>query len=156
MRCWQRSGLDNNVPGCEGLAVEHVDYCYDPQSVMNENIATIPAKSLTAAPSKRPTAAPSKRPTAAPSKNPTLVPTQTNGDEVWNAFMNMVNAYANAKKNRLGEDSPEPTPEPTSASDSNENASPQPTTEFHAAWKGGIERWKKSIQTDVANIPTGA
>lgn len=148
LRCWQRSGLDNNVPGCEGQAVEHVDYCYDPQMVMNENIATIPARSLTAAPSKRPTTAPLKMPAPAP--------TEANGDEVWNAFMDMVNTYANAKKNRLGEDSLEPSPQPTSASGPDENASSQPTTAFHAAWKGGIERWKKSVQEDVANIPTGA
>ena len=144
MRCWQRSGLDNNVPGCAGRAVEHVDYCYDPQMVMNENIATILASSLNAAPSKRPT-----------TQVPTQVPTEINRDEVWNAFMGMVNAYANAKKNRLGEDSPEPSPEPTSSSGLDANASSQPTTAFHAAWKGGMERWKKSIQEDVANIPTG-
>ena len=142
LRCWQRSGLVNNVPGCEGQAVEHVDYCYDPGSVMSENIVTIPAGLLTTAPSKRPT-------TQAPIQTPTQVPTETNEDEFWNAFMGMVSTYANANKNRLGEDSPEPSPEPTSAFDPDDNSSSQPTSEFHAAWKGGMERWKKSIQKDA-------
>ena len=150
LRCWQRSGLDNNVPGCEGQAVEHVDYCYDPGSVVSENIATIPAGLLTTAPSKRPT-------TQALAQTPTQVSTETNGVEVWDAFMDMVGTYANAKKNRPGEDSLEPNPEPTSASDPDDKSSSQPTTAFHAVWKGGMERYKKSIQKDAPqNIPTGA
>jgi hypothetical protein len=138
--CWQRSGLDNNVPGCQGSAIENVDYCYDPYSAMSENIATIPASSLAAAPSNIPT-------TQHPTQEPTQAPTQTNEDKIWNAFMDMVSKYANAKKDWLEEDyrSPEPSPEPTTA--------------FHAAWMEGMERWKKSgrtgrtVQNDVANIP---
>ena len=146
--CWQRSGLDNDVPGCGGSAVEHVDYCYDPHLVTKEVIATIPATSLKA------TEPPSNRPTTTiPSQTPTQTPSQTNdGDAVWGAFMAMVNNYANAKKERLGEDSPEPSPSPV-ADTGDGKSSAQPTTAFHAAWKEGMERWKLSSRTVQNDFP---
>ena len=30
LKCFQRDGEENNVPGCPGRAVRNVDYCYDP------------------------------------------------------------------------------------------------------------------------------
>ena len=150
--CWQRSGLDNNVPGCGGSAAEHVDYCYDPHLVTKEVIATIPATSLTAtdSPSNRPT-------TAAPTRTPTLplsqTPTLTNGDAVWDAFMAMVNNYANAKKVSLVvEESPDP---PSQNPTTDGISSAQPTTAFHAVWNEGMQSWKSSrtVQNDATDYP---
>ena len=68
--------------------------------------------------------------------------------------MAMVNNYANAKKESLVEDSPDPpSPNPTSTTDGISSA--QPTTAFHAVWNEGMQRWKSSrtVQNDATDDP---
>ena len=87
-------------------------------------------------------------PTLPSSQTPTL----TNGDAVWDAFMAMVNNYANAKKESLVEDYPDPpSPNPTT----NEISSAQPTTSFHAVWNKRMQNWKSSrtVQNDATDDP---
>ena len=71
---------------------------------------------------------------------------------MWDAFMAMVNNYANAKKESSVEDSPDPpSPNPTT----NGISSAQPTTSFHAVWNKRTQKWKSSrtVQNDATDDP---
>jgi len=173
--CFQRDGEDNNVPGCDGTATDNVDYCIvDPSTVTgapttwdmlyglldppssNEvdggEVATVPSTTLTTDPSKLPTRKPSSFPVPSP---PTPSPSAQATDtplpfaptgSVWEAFMDMVNKYGEAKKRASFEPTSEDAPLPSS--------SPQPTTEFHAAWTHSLARWQNSNQEKPTPAPT--
>ena len=69
------------------------------------------------------------------------------GGTAWNAFMDMVNNYAEAKKRLSFEPTSDKMPPPIS--------SPPPTTEFHAAWTQSLARWHlKSSDQKPSPAPT--
>lgn len=149
--CYERHGYENDVPGCGGVAERNTDYCivdpsmgtsppttwealYDQLEPPNDKdegdaVTTIPSSSINAAPSKQPTKGPSVSPTNAPSA-------QSHDTSVWDAFVSMINKYADAK----GEASFEPTAEESTPSNA-------PTTEFYAAWTQSVKKWKATQPT---------
>lgn len=163
------------MPGCGGKATDDVDYCIvDPSTVTsapttwdsvyelldppsnNEvdggEVTTVPSTTLTTDPSKLPTRKPSSSPVSPPpTPSPSAQATDTSlpftaGGSVWNAFMDMVNKYGEAKKRASYEPTSEDLPPPSS--------SPQPTTEFHAAWTQSLARWQNSNQEKPTPAPT--
>ena len=88
--CFERDGVENNVPGCDGIAVADVDFCIRPSDLDDEqrqddgsdpNVdSTNPNPSSSSAPTTQPpTAGPSPSPptAASPTAMPTLLVTPT-------------------------------------------------------------------------------
>ena len=83
--CLERSGIENNVPGCEGIARAEVDYCVSPSDIDEEQRqddggipnsgSTDPDQKSTPAPTSFPTAKPEPSPLPPTSSDDTAMPT---------------------------------------------------------------------------------
>jgi hypothetical protein len=83
--CLERSGTENNVPGCEGIAHAEVDYCVSPSDIDEEqrqddggipnSDSTYPDQKSTPAPTSFPTAKPELSPLPPTSSDDTVMPT---------------------------------------------------------------------------------
>lgn len=98
--CLERSGIENNVPGCEGIARAEVDYCVSPSDIDEEQRqddggipdsgSTDPDQKSksTPAPTSFPTAKPKPSPLPPTSSDDTMMPTfsPTSDDTVMPTF----------------------------------------------------------------------